>query len=385
MRVLHLTNAGGFGRVQFGGAERAVEELANYLAARKGWDCHVAGPHAFIDSAAFAEGVTTWPIGLTAFSLSTGFNPRGPVAAVIRAVRPKTIVTHLLRATLIGQPIAAALRVPNRVSNLHNSLHDSMAASQSSAARDMCYSLGFAGVSRLFTHTTIAISAPNATDLHTRSRIPWHSIALIHNWVSREFDYTSTLAARRRARQRLGIADATPVVQVAGRLEPQKRQDFLIELITDSRLSDVHLVLLGEGSLAADYRVLVDRLGLAERVRFLGFHRDVPSYMSIADLVAVPSAFEGFGRIAAEALALGIPVVANRVGGLVDVLQDAPCAVTRLVEPFHREGWVQAIRGILDRSASPLPVEALGLYARRFSLERAAEQYAAVLCSTDDG
>ena len=66
----------------------------------------------------------------------------------------------------------------------------------------------------------------------------------------------------------------------------------------------------------------VEKLGINENIYFLGYRTDIPEIMSLCDLIVVPSLREPFGRVVIEAMACGTPVVASRVGGIVEIFKD---------------------------------------------------------------
>ena len=84
---------------------------------------------------------------------------------------------------------------------------------------------------------------------------------------------------------------------------------------------DARLVLVGDGPEFGRTQALVDELGIADRVRFVGVVDEVASLLAGADLLLLPSETESFGLVALEAMASGVPVVASRVGGLPEVVE----------------------------------------------------------------
>lgn len=133
-------------------------------------------------------------------------------------------------------------------------------------------------------------------------------------------------AGRREARARLGLAPEAPYVLYAGRFDPGKGIDVLLEaLAVLRREAPVRLLVAGsfspEGPDALEHRrllVLAEALGVADALVPLG--RLAPERLAdayaAADLCAVPSRYESFGLVAIESQACGTPVVASRVGGL---------------------------------------------------------------------
>lgn len=96
------------------------------------------------------------------------------------------------------------------------------------------------------------------------------------------------------------------------------------------RRLDARLVLVGDGPEYGRTRELVDGLGLADRVHFVGVVDEVAPLLAAADLLLLPSETESFGLVALEAMASGVPVVASRVGGLPEVVEHG---LTGYLEP----------------------------------------------------
>jgi hypothetical protein len=149
---------------------------------------------------------------------------------------------------------------------------------------------------------------------------------------------------------------------------PWKGADVLLrafDMITHD-VPDARLVIVGEGPDRARLVTLSKELDLEDRVVFVGKQRDVAPYFALADVVAIPSLYEPFGIVAAEAMAAGRPVVASRVGGLRDTIEDGVCG--RLVPPREPEALAQAI---VDMLRNPEFGQQLGLAGR----ERILTQY----------
>ncbi|WP_170977933.1 glycosyltransferase family 4 protein [Blastococcus sp. CCUG 61487] len=184
--------------------------------------------------------------------------------------------------------------------------------------------------------------------------------------------------------------DAAPVearsggsaeIVVVGRLSERKGQDVAIAATALVREAgfDVRLTLVGDGYPGyEDYvdglRTLTGTAGVADVTEFAGF-QDPAGYVAAADVVLVPSRIEPFGLVAVEALLLGRPVVASRVGGLQEIIDDGRTGL--LVEPDDPRALADAIIVLL---ADPGAARALGRAGQadaraRFSLEA----YAATL------
>ncbi len=146
-----------------------------------------------------------------------------------------------------------------------------------------------------------------------------------------------------------------------GRLIPVKGLDFMLEAM--ARLpagGEAVLHLVGTGTLALQLERQARALGLADRVRFLGFKSNVYDYIAHADLLVMPSRHEGLPYTILEAMSLEVPILASRVGGLAEILEDGRDAV--LVGVGDVEGLAAAVRGL---AADPQRAAALGAAGRR--------------------
>lgn len=121
------------------------------------------------------------------------------------------------------------------------------------------------------------------------------------------------VAARTETRTALAVGDDTPVVLAVGRMTAQKGHDALLDAMV--RVDDARLWLVGGGPLEPALRAQAERLGIAARISWLGRRDDVADLIAAADLLALPSRFEGLPLVALEAMRGGLPVVATRVCG----------------------------------------------------------------------
>jgi glycosyltransferase involved in cell wall biosynthesis len=123
----------------------------------------------------------------------------------------------------------------------------------------------------------------------------------------------------------LGLSEGDVAVLVAGLLNPAKGQDLALEALARGPLAgrgDVKLLLAGHGDDLPALEAQVARLGLEQRVRFLGWRDDLPQLMAAVDLLLLPSRWEGMPYAVLEAMAAGLPVVATRVDGARDLVVD---------------------------------------------------------------
>lgn len=167
---------------------------------------------------------------------------------------------------------------------------------------------------------------------------------------------------------------ATATVLLAlGRLHPNKGFDVLIDAL--ARLPDAVLWLAGEGELRGALRAQADRLGVAARVRFLGWREDVAALLASADMLICPSRHEPLGNVILEGWAQGRPVVAAASLGPSALIQQG---YTGLLVPV---GDPVSLAAAIDqvarnpRLAGELAANGHAAYAAEFTQERVVARY----------
>lgn len=170
-------------------------------------------------------------------------------------------------------------------------------------------------------------------------------------------------------------------VLYVGGLTAVKNVDVLIGALALARDRQVMpTTIVGEGPLRSHLEQLVRALGLESTVSFLGSvgRREVAERMRSSRLLVLPSAREGWGAVVAEALACGTPVVASRVGGIPEILEDPSGGA--FVEPGSREQLSQAMIDAYKRHWNPVAVASSSKApSSRESARRVAELYESLL------
>jgi glycosyltransferase involved in cell wall biosynthesis len=151
--------------------------------------------------------------------------------------------------------------------------------------------------------------------------VPASRLEVIPNTVDLD-RFRRSAEARAAIREQLGIGDDFVWLAV-GRFQPAKDYPTMIAAFARlARNSTSRLILVGQGPLRGEVESLLRAEGLEDRVRFLGVRRDVSELMSGADGYVLSSAWEGMPVVLLEAAAVGLPVVATRVGGVAEVVED---------------------------------------------------------------
>jgi glycosyltransferase involved in cell wall biosynthesis len=139
------------------------------------------------------------------------------------------------------------------------------------------------------------------------------------------------------------------VILFLGQLIPRKDPLILLQALKrlSARVPNVRLVMVGDGPLGKEVREQVLQLGLTECVDLAGEvpHSRVPDYLRTSDLMCLPSHSEGWPTVIFEALSMGVPVIASRVGGNPEAIYSDDFGL--LVEPGDLEGLTEALyRGL---------------------------------------
>ena len=168
-------------------------------------------------------------------------------------------------------------------------------------------------------------------------------------------------------------------VLIVGRLDLIKGHHVAVAALQEPGVPpDVHLCIVGEGPSQDELQELAARDGVAERVHLIGFRRNVYDYIAHCDALLIPSLHEGLPYTLLEGMALGVPIVASRVGGLAEVLEDEATAI--LIEPGDARGLADAIRRLKEDAslAARLGAGAQRLQRSSYSLDAMADRYLGV-------
>lgn len=139
--------------------------------------------------------------------------------------------------------------------------------------------------------------------------------------------YRRDAAVRRDVRAKHGVQENTKIILGAGRFIDWKGFEYLIEaygeLLQKSIGVETCLWLVGDGPEMPHYRALAEKLGIAEKVVFHGFAKDIRPWLWASDVFVQPSQEpEGFSLMLLEAMAAGLPSVATDIGGTLDIIKD---------------------------------------------------------------
>ena len=261
----------------------------------------------------------------------------GRLKAALRELRPDVVHSHQIGALLYGGPAARAAGVPLTVHTEHGKHYSGRLRTR------LVGRLAGRFAARFF-----CVSADIAAEALSSRIVPRRKVHVIPNGIeTSRFLGGDDGGSLRRS---LAIPPDVPVIGTVGRLGEIKRQDLLIRAFgrVRSRKPDVHLLLVGDGPLREELGELATALGLDGSVHFAGYQPEPERYLRVMDVFALTSRSEGMPLAVLEAWATGIPVVATRVGGLPELIEEGRTGV--LIEPDDEAGLAEALCDlVLDR------------------------------------
>ena len=175
----------------------------------------------------------------------------------------------------------------------------------------------------------------------------------------------------------MGARHGDLVILSMARLAPDKGLEYLIEAATILPRTGrrIRIVIAGDGPERDRLEQLAGRLGVTDRVVFLGFREDVGDLLAASDLVVLPSLREGLSIALLEAMAAGKPIVATSIGSQREVASHADMA--RLVRPADALALSEAIVRLAGDEAlmARLGANARALYESRYTENRMLQSY----------
>ncbi len=210
---------------------------------------------------------------------------------------------------------------------------------------------------------------------------PGHKLSVVHYGMNtRWLSDASIEKARRQLRAELGLGDDALLLGMVCRLTEQKGIPYAMEALRRLRAGfpNAHLVIAGDGEKAAELKRLASSLGIADRLRWLGWRADAADVMAAFDVLLVPSLWEGFGLVLLEAMSRRLPVVASRVSAIPEILLDGETGL--LFDARDVDGLTKALARLLSDRALRKHMGLLGAarLEEHFSAERMVEGVIAV-------
>lgn len=303
-------------------------------------------------------------------------SPKGPVSfvrflarlvAMIRRIQPDVLLTFQHYGNIFGAPAGRLAGVPVVIAN-----HVSAPATISTPTRIIDKVLGFVGA-----YDVITVNS-NETWRNYHEYPQRYSKRLVH--VPHGFEDKSVEIGRQEARAAFGLPAGVCLMGSVARLHPLKQLDTAIAVLP--RRHALHLAIAGQGPDEPRLRAVAENLGVADRVHFVG---DLPPqkiglFLAGLNVFVFPSAAETFGLAAVEAAQAGVPVVANNLPVLHEVLtvDGEPCAL--FVDARDVDDFAAKIDIVLRDHGKAARMISLGRkLAGRYSVDGMVQAYAGLI------
>jgi glycosyltransferase involved in cell wall biosynthesis len=293
------------------------------------------------------------------------------LAAFLRAFRPDVVMpflSYFITATAARLARSHARVVFNQGTPTSGFLNDPDFSWKSPARRRL-----FAATTRFFykrADAVVVTSKGVGDDLVARYQVPRKKIRVLHNPVDLE-------AIAKAATQSIANdvpPPARPVIVSAGRLAAVKNYPLLIDAIADlSTRTPVDAWILGDGDERERLERRVSGKGLKGAVLFLGFQTNPWRFIARASVFVLTSTYEGFGNVLVEAMACGVPVVATRSPGTIEIIEDGHNGL--LVDHDAKSVAAAIERVIRDIGLRQRLVSQARASVEHYAVPRVAERY----------
>jgi glycosyltransferase involved in cell wall biosynthesis len=285
---------------------------------------------------------------------------------LLRRERPHIVHTHTAKAGFVGRLAARLAGVPVIVHTYHGHvLHSYYAPRTTWLLRRMERVLG------LLTHRIVAVSEQVKRDLADYRVANPEKISVIPLGFELK-PFLDSAIHRGSFRRELGVSNGAPLVGIVGRIFPIKNHRLFLDAAARVAAEEkaARFVIVGDGALRRQMEGHANGLGIADRVTFTGWRRDLPRIYADLDVLVVSSNNEGTPVSAIEAMASGCPVVATRVGGLPDLIDDGETGY--LVPPGDADALGAAVIRLLrnHEAARRIGESARARVSERFTIER---------------
>jgi glycosyltransferase involved in cell wall biosynthesis len=341
-RVVYLSHA-----FMVGGAEEMVLNLVRHLPPRFAPEVmciHAAGP--------IGEEIRATGVPFSVLGLAPGVRRPLDVLRLRDALQvsaPTIVHTFLLTGSLYGRFAAMMARIPIVIGtevNIYERKQPAHVRAERWLMRHTDAVVASAGSVRAFYVDQIAADPA--------------AVEVIYNAV--DWSQLETTTSRESFRAAVGVPADAPVAGIIARLTEQKAHRVLFDAIAEApALSRLHLIVVGDGELRADLHDRASTLGIHGRVHFLGARRDLGDILNAIDVFVMPSFWEGLPLSLVLAMGAGLPVVASRVAGIPEVVQDGVSGL--LVTPGNDQELGAALARAID---DPAAARAMGQQAAAF-------------------
>ena len=282
------------------------------------------------------------------------------LAVLLGRYRPHILHGLMVHPNVAGRLVGSIMSVPHIIASIHT------------AEKEKRWHLEIEKFTCRLSRLTVCVSASVYRHVRRHSRVPASRMCTIAYGI----DIPRFADAEPVDLRRVNLDPQKPTLIFVGRLHPVKGVDLLLDAFWEiARVHDAQLIIVGDGPLRDTLECRTRKLELTEKVVFCGMCREVAGYLKAAAAMVMPSYWEGLPIAAIEAMAAGLPVIASRTEGLIDLIEDGKTGL--LFTTGHRNEMKNAISRILSNPpwARTLGQNARHLITRQYSQQTMIDAY----------
>ena len=264
---------------------------------------------------------------------------------IIKRVRPHIVHTHTSKAGALGRMAAYLARAPIIIHTPHGHVFNDYYGPFMTRL--------FVLAEKFLSLTTDKITALTVQerDEHLAEGISSkEKYVVIESGVA--LDLLMNMSVEINAgKKEFGIPLDNNVVGVVGRLVPIKGHKYLISAAKKiiEKSHNTVFIFVGDGHLKSELEEQAESIGIRNNIIFTGWRKDVPEILCLFDILVLPSLNEGMGRVLIEGMALGKPIVASKVGGIINLVKNGENGI--LVPPKDFNALGNAISQLIKNKA----------------------------------
>lgn len=287
----------------------------------------------------------------------------------IKANKIKIVHTHGPRGSFYGRLAARWAGVPIIISTIHVSIHDYPVCK---LKRDVYILLD--RLTAHFCDKIICVAKALADNLICKSKINPDKFLVIHNGI--DLERFSNAGDTYDLLKGLKVSVKDKKIGIVGRLSCEKGHRYFLEAVAEVKkiFPDIKCLIVGDGPLRKELERLSERLGVFQNCIFTGTMHNIPEILSVLDVLVLSSVSEGLPMILLEAMAARCPVVATRIGGIPELVEDNKTGI--LVEPKDSRALARAIESLLQNKEKAREMASLArsMIEREFMAEEMAKK-----------
>lgn len=235
------------------------------------------------------------------------------LSKIIKDYRPDVVHSHMVHANLLARLVRLIAPMSKLITTAHNS-------NEGGRVRMLLYRL-----THSLADTTTNVSKEATLAFEHMGAVPNNGMSTVYNGINLD-KFKCYPYARVELAKELYLKEGCKVILAVGRFNEQKDYPNLlkaIEILKGEVNYSFKLIIAGDGELRPLLESIIKEKGLEHDVILLGRRHDISELMSAADLFVLPSKYEGFGLVVAEAMACECLVVATDCGGVAEVLNNS--------------------------------------------------------------